>query len=145
MDRPGDDPIVRLRAELRMAAVWIVADVSEEFRLARPGREDERPSGDRDEDLAGALLLDLAPLLERLLVEHADHVARPLVDDDLFLPELLPGRRHAIPTLELRERDLENAAEQIAEWIADVRLGRRLRPPALRAHAIGRRRIRPAV
>src|SRR6266571_8890409 len=113
MDRPGDDPIVRLRAELRMAAVWIVADVPEEFRLARPGREDERPSRDRHEDLSRALLLDLAALLERLLVEHADHIACPLVDDDLFLPELLAGRRDAVPALELRERDLEDAAQQV--------------------------------
>src|SRR2546425_1132738 len=145
VDRARDDAVVRLRTELRMAAVRIVADISEEFRLARPRREDERPSRDRDEDLSRALLLDLAALLERLLVKYADHVSRPLVDDDLFLAELLPGRRHAIPALELRERDLEDAAEQVAERIADVRLGRRLWSAALRAHAIGRRRIRPAV
>src|SRR5437870_1297271 len=145
VDRARDDAVVRLRTELRMAAVRIVADISEDFRLARPRREDERPSRDRDEDLSRALLLDLAALLERLLVKYADHVSRPLVDDDLFLAELLPGRRHAIPALELRERDLEDAAEQVAERIADVRLGRRLWSAALRAHAIGRRRIRPAV
>src|SRR2546427_7767918 len=145
VDCARDDPIVRLRAELWMAAVWIVADVSEEFGLARSGRQDERPSRDRDEDLSRALLLDLATLLERLLVEHADHVARPLVDDDLFLPKLLPGRRDAIPALELCERDFEDAAEQVAERIAHVRLGRCLRSPALRAHAIGRRRVRAAV
>src|SRR2546426_210681 len=145
VDRPGDDPIVRLRAELRMAAVRIVTDVPEQFRLACAGREDERPPGDRYEDLSRALLLDLAALLERLLVEHADHVARPLVDDDLFLPELLARRRHAIPALELRKRDFEDAAEEVAERIADIRLGRRLRSPALRAHAIRWRRVRAAV
>src|SRR2546428_412646 len=145
VDRARDDAVVRLRAELRMAAVRIVADISEEFRLARPRREDERPSRDRDEDLSRALLLDLAALLERLLVKYADHVSRPLVDDDLFLAELLPGRRHAIPALELRERDLEEAPEQAAERMADVRRGRRLWSAALRAHATGRRRIRPAV
>src|SRR6266849_1816026 len=145
VDRAGDDAVVRLRAELRMTTVRVMADVSEEFGLARSGREDERSSGDRDEDLAGALLLDLAALLERLLVEHADHVARPLVDDDLFFPELLPSRRDAIPALKLRERDLEDAAEQVAERIADVRLGGRFRSPAFGAHAVGRRRVRPAV
>src|SRR2546426_8986259 len=120
VDRARDDAVVRLRTELRMAAVRIVADISEEFRLARPRREDERPPGDRYEDLSRALLLDLAALLERLLVEHADHVARPLVDDDLFLPELLARRRHAIPALELRKRDFEDAAEEVAERIADI-------------------------
>src|SRR5256712_10699047 len=63
VDCARDAPIVRLRAELWMAAVWIVADVSEEFGLARSGRQDERPSRDRDEDLSRALLLDLATLL----------------------------------------------------------------------------------
>src|SRR5437899_4050558 len=145
VDRARDDAVVRLRTELRMAAVRIVADISEEFRLARPRREDERPSRDRDEDLSRALLLDLAALLERLLVKYADHVSRPLVDDDLFLAELLPGRRHAVPALELRERDLEDAAEQVAERIPDIRLGGRLRSPALRAHAVRRRGVRPAV
>src|SRR2546426_6352619 len=145
VDRARDDAVVRLRTELRMAAVRIVADISEEFRPARPRREDERPSRDRDEDLSRALLLDLAALLECLLVKYADHVSRPLVDDDLFLAELLPGRRHAIPALELRERAPEDAAEQVAERIADVRLGRRFGSAALRAQGIGRRRIRPAV
>src|SRR3989449_643235 len=145
VDRTRDDAIVRLGTELRMAAVWIVTDVPEQFRLTRPRREDERPAGDRDEDLPGALLLHLPTLLERLLVEHADHVARPLVDDDLFLAELLPGRRHAVPALELCERDLEDAAEQVPERIPDVRLGGRLRSPALLAHAVRRRGVRPAV
>src|SRR2546428_5541039 len=144
VDRARDDAVVRLRAELRMAAVRIVADISEEFRLARPRREDDRPSRDRDEDLSRALLLDLAALLERLLVKYADHVARPLVTDDLFLAELLPGRRHAVPALELRKRDLEDAAEQVAERIPDICLGGRLRSPALRAHAVRRRGVRPA-
>src|SRR5437870_600662 len=128
-----------------MATIRIVTHVAEQFCLARPRREDERPPGDRDEDLAGALLLHLSTLLERLLVEHSDHVARPLVNDDLFLAELLPGRRHAVPALELRERDLEDAAEQVAERIPDIRLGGRLRSPALRAHAVRRRGVRPAV
>src|SRR2546427_5519970 len=144
VDRTRDDAIVRLGAELRMAAVRIVTDVPEQFRLARPRREDERPAGDRDEHFAGALLLHLPTLLERFLVEHADHVARPLVDDDLFFAELLPGRRHAVPALELCERDLEDAAEQVPERIPDVRLGGRFRSAALRAHSVRRRGVRPA-
>src|SRR2546425_9412595 len=140
-----DDAIVRLGAELRMAAVRVVTDVPEEFRLARTGREDERPPGDRDEHLPGALLLHLPTLLERLLIEHADHVARPLVHDDLFLAELLTGGRHAVPALELREGDLEDAAEQVPEGIPDVRLGGRLRSPALRAHTVRWRGVRAAV
>src|SRR5207245_1950510 len=120
VDRAGDDPVVRLSAELRMATVWVVTDVPEQLRLARPGREDERPSRDRDEHLARALLLDLSTLLEGLLVEHADHVARPLVDDDLFLAELLPRRRPTIPALQLGKRHLEDAAAEVAERIPDV-------------------------
>src|SRR5438309_249455 len=108
-------------------------------------RERERPSRDWDEDFSRALLLDLASLLERLLVEDPDHVARSLVHHDLFFAELLSRRGHPIPALELCERDLEDAAEQVAERIPDVRLGRRLGSPALRAHAVGRRRVRPAV
>src|SRR5881296_1211649 len=145
VDRTRDDAIVRLGTELRMATIRIVTHVAEQFCLARPRREDERPPGDRDEHLARTLLLHLPTLLKRLLVEHSDHVARPLVDDDLFLAELLPGRRHAVPALELRERDLEDAAEQVAERIPDIRLGGRLRSPALRAHAVRRRGVRPAV
>src|SRR5207249_11689193 len=103
VDRAGDDPVVRLSAELRMATVWVVTDVPEQLRLARTGREDERPSRDRDEHLTRALLLDLSTLFEGLLVEHADHVARPLVDDDLFLAELLPRRCHPIAALERSE------------------------------------------
>src|SRR3989454_10629295 len=145
VNRTRDDAIVRLGAELRMAALWIVTDVPEQFRLTRPRREDERPAGDRDEHFAGALLLHLSTLLERLLVEHADHVARPLVDDDLFFAELLPGRRHAVPALELCERDLKDPAKQVPERVPDVRLGGRLRSPALRAHSVRRRGVRPAV
>src|SRR2546427_8383356 len=128
-----------------MAAVRIVTDVPEQFCLTGARREHERPPSDRDEDLPGALLLHLSTLLERLLVEHADHVARPLVDDDLFFAELLPGRRHAVPALELRERDLEDPAKQVPERVPDVRLGGRLRSPALRAHSVRRRGVRPAV
>src|SRR2546427_3559493 len=145
VDRTRDDAIVRLGTELRMPAVWIVTDVPEQFRLTRPRREDERPAGDRDEHFAGALLLHLSTLLERLLVEHADHVARPLVDDDLFFAELLPGRRHAVPALELCERDLKDPAKQVPERVPDVRLGGRLRSPALRAISVRRRGVRPAV
>src|SRR3989454_2211119 len=145
VDRACDHAIVRLGAELRMAAVRIVTDVPKEFRLACAGREDKRPPGNRDEYLARTLLLHLPTLLERLLVEHADHVARPLVHDDLFLAELLPRGRHAIPALELREGDLEDAAEQVAERIPDVRLGGGLRSSALRAHPVRRRGVRPAV
>src|SRR3989442_9559254 len=145
VDRTRDDAIVRLGTELRMAAVRIVTDIPEQFRLARPRREDERPRGDRDEHFAGALLLHLPTLLERLLVEHADHVARPLVDDDLFFAELLPGRRHAVPALELCERDLKDPAKQVPERIPDVRRGGRLRSPALRAHTVRRRGVRAAV
>src|SRR2546422_1490038 len=145
VDRACDHAIVRLGAELRMAAVRIVTDVPKQFRLACAGREDKRPPGNRDEYLARTLLLHLPTLLERLLVEHADHVARPLVHDDLFLAELLPRGRHAIPALELREGDLEDAAEQVAERIPDVRLGGGLRSPALRAHSVRRRGVRPAV
>src|SRR5437016_3631618 len=94
-----------------MASVRIMPHVSEELRLARPGGEDERPSGDRDEDLPRALLLHLATLLEGLLIEDADHVPRALVDDDLFLPELLARRRHTIAAAELGEGDLEDAAQ----------------------------------
>src|SRR5207249_6675958 len=64
---------------------------------------------------------------------------------DLFLAERLPRRRHPIPALELGKRHLEDAAEEVAERIPDVRLGRRLRSPALRADAVGRRGVRPAV
>src|SRR5207247_10646877 len=88
-----------------MATIRIVTHVAEQFCLARPRPEDERPPGDRDEDLAGALLLHLSTLLERLLVEDADHVARPLLDDDLFRAQLLPGRRHAAPGPHPRQPD----------------------------------------
>src|SRR2546428_11202525 len=145
VDRTRDDAIVRLGTELRMAAVWIVTDVPEQFRLTRPRREDERPAGDRDEHFAGALLLHLSTLLERLLVEHADHVARPVVGDDLFFAELLPGRRHGVPAVELCERDLKDPAKQVPEVVPDVRLGGRLRSPALGAHSVRRRGVRPAV
>jgi len=101
----------------------------EELGLARARREHERASGDRDEDLPRALLLHLATLLEGLLVEDPDHIPRALVDDDLFLPELLTGRRHAISTAELRERDLEDASQEIPERIPGVSLSRRLRRP----------------
>src|SRR5437899_6496559 len=84
VDGARDDPIVRLRAELWMAAVRIVADVSEEFGLARSGREDEWPLRDRDDDLSRALPLDLATLRERPLVDNADHDARPRVADALL-------------------------------------------------------------
>src|SRR5439155_1418640 len=104
-----------------------------------------RPPGDRDEDLPRSFLLHLASLLEGLLVEHADHVPGALVDDDLFLPELLARRRHPIAAAELRERDLEDAAQEIAEGIPGVSLRRRLGPPALRAHPVRRRGIGPAM
>ena len=110
VNRPRDDAVVGLRPELGMASVRIMPDVPEELRLARPRGEDERPPGDRDEDLPRALLLHLAALLEGLLIEHADHVPGALVDDDLFLPELLARRRHAIAAAELGEGDLEDAA-----------------------------------
>src|SRR5438445_667734 len=128
-----------------MASVRIMPHVSEELRLARPGGEDERPSGDRDEDLPRALLLHLATLLEGLLIEDADHVPRALVDDDLFLPELLARRRHTIAAAELGEGDLEDAAQEIAERIPGVSLRGRLGPPAFRAHPVRRRGIGPAM
>src|SRR2546421_12771409 len=106
--------------DFRIDTIRLVTLVADQFCLARPRRDDERQPCDRDEVLAGDLLLHLSTLLERLLVEHSDHVARPLVDDDLFLAELLPGRRHAVPALELRKRDLEDAAEQVAERIPDI-------------------------
>src|SRR5439155_661003 len=83
-----------------------------------------------------ALLLHLAALLKGLLIEHADHVPGALVHDDLFLPELLARRRHPIAAAELRECDLEDAAEEIAEGIPGVPLRRRLGPTALRAHPV---------
>src|SRR6266545_636513 len=145
VDRARHDAVIRLRSELRVPSVRIVPDVAEELRLARPRREDERTSGDGHEDLARALFLHLASLLERFLVEHADHVARPLVDDDLLLAELLPRRRDAVPAAHLRERHLEDAAEQIAERIPDVALGGGFRPAALRTHPVRRRGVRAAV
>src|SRR5438309_2884963 len=42
VDRARHDAVVRLRAELRVPAVRVVADVSQELRLARARREDER-------------------------------------------------------------------------------------------------------
>ena len=145
VDRAGDHPVVRLGAELRVSAIRIVPDVTEQLRLARARREDERTPRDRDEHLPRALLLDLAALLERLLVEDSNHVARSLVHDDLFLAELLPRRGDAVAPAELRERHLEDAPQEVSERIADVALGRRLRPAALRAHPVRRRGIGPAV
>src|SRR5206468_4013768 len=92
-----------------------------------------------------ALLLHLAALLKGLLIEHADHVPGALVDDDLFLPELLARRRHAIAAAELSERDFEDAAQEIAEGIPGVSLRRRLGPTALRAHPVRWRGIGPAM
>src|SRR3989449_3246684 len=47
VDRTRDDAIVRLGTELRMAAVRIVTDVPEQFRLARPRCEYARAAGGR--------------------------------------------------------------------------------------------------
>src|SRR5207245_9051592 len=90
--------------------------------------------------------LPLPALLERLLVEHADQPPRALVHDDLLLPELPAGRRHAVPPAELAERDLEDPAEEVPERVLRrVPLDRGLRAGALRAHAVPRGRVRPAV
>src|SRR5436853_782501 len=145
VDRPRDDAVVGLRPELGMASVRIMPDVPGELRLGRPGGKEDRPPGGRDEELARALLPHLAALLTGLLVEHADHVPGALVDDDLFLPELLARRRHAIAAAELGEGDLEDAAKEIAERIPGVSLRRRLGPPALRAHPVRWRGIGPAM
>src|SRR5207247_6876320 len=132
----GYDAVIRLGAELRVSAIRIVPDVAEKLRLARARREDERTPRDRDEHLPRALLLHLAALLEGLLIEDADHVARALVHDDLFFAELLPRRRDAVAPAELRERHLEDASEEGSERIAGVALGRRLRPGALWPHTL---------
>src|SRR2546426_7475116 len=128
-----------------MASVRIVPYVHEELRLARAGGEHERTSGDRSQDLSQALLLHFAALLEGLMIEPPDHVPGALVHDDLFLPELLARRRHAIATAQLGKGDLEDAAQKIAERVPGVPLRSRFRPTAFRAHPIRRRGVGPAM
>src|SRR5207247_4530221 len=82
VDRPRDDAVVGLRPELGMASVRIVPDIPKELGLAGSRREDERPPGDRDEDLPRALLLHLAALLKGLLIENADHVPGALRSEE---------------------------------------------------------------
>src|SRR5207247_5552796 len=146
VDRPRHDALVGLGPELRVPAIRIVAHVPEELRLARPRREDERLAVHGDEDLPRARLLHLATLLQGLLVEHPDHLARALVDDDLLVPELAPRGRDAVPAAELVERDLEDPAEEVPERVLrGVLLEGRLRAGALRTHPLPWGRVRPAV
>src|SRR4030065_414924 len=60
-------------------------------------------------------------------------------------PPSRAGRPPPAPAAPLGERDLADAAQEVAERIPDVRLGRGLGSRALRAHPVVRRAVRPAV
>src|SRR5690348_2766103 len=118
VDRARDYPLVRERAELRVAAVRIVPDVPEKFRLGSAGRHDERVAVEFDEDLAGTLLLEVPSALERSLVEDLDLVAGPFVGDNLLHAVLEVRRPDGLLGVSPRaDRKLEDPADEVAERI----------------------------
>ncbi len=139
--------LVRQGPELRMAPIRVVANVPEQLRLGRSGRHQEGVPVELDQDLARALVLELASALERPLVEHLDLVARPFVGNDLLHPGLEAGRSDRflrVPTG--AHGELEDPADEVTERVAAARdPGRRLlHVPAARAVALGRERVEAA-
>src|SRR4030042_4119731 len=146
VDRTRDHPIIRLRPKLRMAAVRVVPHVPKQLHIACPRSQDERVPPNRNDDLPGALLLKLAPLLESLLVQDLDHLARTLEDHHPLLPEPLPGSGHALPASELAHSHFDEPPQKVPERV--VRRGSHLSdlgPGALGTEAVFGRRVRATI